>query len=145
MIGSEAEFDEGAGVGSELGLPTLVCLELEHGCLGVGVPFGGGFAGQIVLADQSGLDGGHTFGSDGLLAVHFMGDRGRRGVVLDVRMSTGRGTVDAGGESRGCRKACSENESERGAIHHAILYLCLSLSGFLEISLWHGTKIDKKK
>ena len=57
MVRTEAELDQSARIGSELGLPTLVGLEFEHGSLGVGVPFSGWFAAKVVLADQGLLDG----------------------------------------------------------------------------------------
>ena len=57
MVRTEAELDQSARIGSELGLPTLVGLEFEHGSLGVGVPFSGWFAAKVVLADEGLLDG----------------------------------------------------------------------------------------
>lgn len=55
-IRSQAEFDDGARVGDELGLPAVVGLELLHGGLGAAVPVSGGVSGEIPGVDQGGLD-----------------------------------------------------------------------------------------
>ena len=101
MIRTETELDESPGIGSELGLPSLVGLKLGHRRLGVCIPFRGGLPGQVVLPDQGLLDGRHPLRIDRLLAVHFvhLGPR-HRSVMLDVSMSTGRCTVDSRSHGR---------------------------------------------
>ena len=49
VVGTEAQLDQCTGVGCQLGLPSLVGLELDHGGLGVGIPLGARFAVQVVV------------------------------------------------------------------------------------------------
>ena len=69
VVRAEAELDEGAGVGSGLRLPAMVGLIFLHGFLRGVVPNAGGFAVQIMFANQGGLDGAGALRIDFLLAV----------------------------------------------------------------------------
>lgn len=55
-MGAEAELDQGAGIGRELGLPAMIGLEFLHGGFSGRVPLTGGWTGQIVLANQGVLN-----------------------------------------------------------------------------------------
>ena len=50
---AQTQFDQGAGVGDGLILPSVIGLELPQGGFGRGVPFVRGLAFQITLLDQS--------------------------------------------------------------------------------------------
>lgn len=56
LIGAEAEFDEGAGVGNLFGLPAIVGLEFLHGFLRIRVPGTRGLTRKIMVADESFLN-----------------------------------------------------------------------------------------
>ena len=71
MVGAEAQFNKSAGVRCDLGLPPVVRLILGHSCLAAGVPYTGGFAGEIFFPDQSFLDIAHTVRLDALLPMLF--------------------------------------------------------------------------
>lgn len=42
LIGPQAELDNGAGVGDQLGLPSIIALVFLHGGFGLAVPVTGG-------------------------------------------------------------------------------------------------------
>ena len=100
-LGAESELDEGAGVGSDLGLPAVVALELLHGGDAFGVPGAGGFTCEVALLDEGGLDlggavGGHAFGlvvsrSSGSLGVANAGVCGGVGAMRGLRGEAGDG------------------------------------------------------
>jgi hypothetical protein len=57
MSGTEAKFDDGAGVGDQLCLPAIVSLQLLHRGFGLRIPVAaGGVVGEIAGFDQSRLD-----------------------------------------------------------------------------------------
>ena len=69
LAGAEAQLDQRAGVREDLGLPVVVVLEADE-CFARGlVPFAGGFALEVVFADQRLLDFQGAGRVDGLLAV----------------------------------------------------------------------------
>ena len=73
VIRPQAQFDQGAGIGGDFGLPSVVGLIAGHGGLGARVPFAAGFAGQVFLADEGFLDFSHAFRLDRLLSFAFPG------------------------------------------------------------------------
>jgi hypothetical protein len=66
--GAEAESDQRARIGCELGLPAMVGLVLLHGGFGFGIPFAAWRAIQIVGLDECGLDLGGALGRDAALS-----------------------------------------------------------------------------
>ncbi len=62
LLRAETELDQSARVRRDPGLPAIVFLELLHGGSGLGVPRAGGFAFQIALLDERGLDLGSALG-----------------------------------------------------------------------------------
>src|SRR5258708_30618335 len=52
VVGTEAQFNDGAGMGGDLRLPSVVALIARHGLFGGGIPDAGGFALHVFLADQ---------------------------------------------------------------------------------------------
>src|SRR5271170_1320409 len=97
MCGSEAEHDDGTGVGRELGLPAMVGLVLEHGGFGLGIPLSARCAVQVFLADKRALDLGRALGINRALALRGVG---LLGLVRGLWVSGGRGTLSAIGEYR---------------------------------------------
>lgn len=66
---AQSQLDQGARVGYGFALPAMVCLVAPHGFFAGLVPRAGGFSTQIVLADQSFLNGMSSLGIDFLLAA----------------------------------------------------------------------------
>jgi hypothetical protein len=69
LAGTQAQLDESAGIGDALTLPAVIGLVAAHGFFARLVPCAGGFAGQIMRADQGFLNGLSAFGVDFLLAA----------------------------------------------------------------------------
>lgn len=69
MAGAEAEFDEGAGIGSCFRLPALSLLIALHGGLCSAVPCAGGFSLHVMLANESFLDFAGARGINDLLTA----------------------------------------------------------------------------
>ena len=99
VIGAETELFEGAGVGHELGLPSLVGLKLLHGRLRCGVPLAVGFTGKVMLTDESLLNLSDASRLDGLLSVQATRCPGGR-FVKGVGTDAGRGMARPRGECR---------------------------------------------
>lgn len=95
-MGAEAEFDDGARVGHQLGLPTIVRLEFLHSCLGLGVPMTAGLAGKVAGFDEGCLNFSGAVIVDCALAGVL---RGWLGVFGRGRTTTGVGKRDAGNRS----------------------------------------------
>ncbi len=55
-VGPNPNFNDGPGIGNQLGLPTIVFLKLLHGSLGLSVPMAGCFSREIARFDQRSLD-----------------------------------------------------------------------------------------
>ncbi len=70
MAWSQAQFDEGPRVGHCLRLPAMVGLIAAQGIFRSLSPFAGGFASEIVLADQRFLNGLRAIGVNLLLSAH---------------------------------------------------------------------------
>lgn len=94
---SEAKFDNGAGVGHQLGLPAVIGLELLHGGLGGGVPVAA-CLGHIAGVDKRLLNLGGTLIVDGALAGVFC-NRFRLLMTAGLRETWG----DTGGQCS-CKK-----------------------------------------
>src|SRR5436305_10101917 len=56
MVWSQAQLDDGARIGRDLGLPSIFGLVTRHGGLGAGIPLSVGLAIEVFLADQGLLD-----------------------------------------------------------------------------------------
>ena len=69
LAGAKAELDEGSGVGKYLRLPVIIVLEAGEGIAGGLIPLAGGFAVEIVLANQRLLNFDGAGLVDGLLAT----------------------------------------------------------------------------
>src|ERR1039458_8369445 len=69
LAGAETQLDQSAGVGEDLGLPVVVALEAGECVAGGLVPFAGGVALEVALADQRVLNLKGAGLVDGLLAV----------------------------------------------------------------------------
>ena len=65
---SKAQLNQSARVGNLFSLPALISLKMPHGFFAGLVPSAGGFAAQIVFADQSFLNRLCSFGVNLLLA-----------------------------------------------------------------------------
>ncbi len=65
----QAQLDQRARVGDGLALPSVIGLIAAHGFFAGLVPCAGGFAGHVMLADQSFLNGLRPLGVDFLLAA----------------------------------------------------------------------------
>lgn len=95
-MGAEAEFDDGAGVGHQLGLPAIVGLEFLHRGLGLGVPMTAGLPGKVAGFDEGCLNFSGAVVVDCALAGAL---RGWLGVLGRGRTTTGVGKRDAGNRS----------------------------------------------
>jgi hypothetical protein len=68
---SQAELDNGTGVGDQFGLPAIVTLEFLHSRFSSSIPMSRGFAGEVTGLDQRGLDLSCTSVIDSALACGF--------------------------------------------------------------------------
>jgi hypothetical protein len=93
IIRSQAELDEGAGIGRNFGLPAVVSLVAGHGFLGASVPDAAGLASEVMFADQGGLDLTGAFRLDALLPVLLPGTP----AVPDVAAMRSRAGLARGG------------------------------------------------
>src|SRR6185369_2811208 len=66
---SETKLDEGARIWDDLGLPTVIALELRKRRLGVGIKRASRFAVHVSFAYQGRLDFAGAIGVDGLLTA----------------------------------------------------------------------------
>ena len=79
---SKAEFDDGARVGDQFGLPAVVALEFLHGGFRSGVPMPRGLAGEVTGFDQRCLN----LGSAGVVDSALTGGFGRfRAFIEELR------------------------------------------------------------
>src|SRR5258707_5511000 len=69
VVGTEAQFNNGAGIGGDLRLPSVVALIARHGLLGGGIPYAGGLALHVFLTDQGFLNLAGAVTVDLLLAL----------------------------------------------------------------------------
>ena len=67
---SETKFDQGARVGDDLGLPSVIGLIFGQGVAGLIVPGAAGLAVQIMFANQSGLNFTGAFAAGGSLSAN---------------------------------------------------------------------------
>ena len=70
FAGAQSQLDQCAGIRNGLALPAVVGLKAAHGGFAVGVPCAGRFSGEVVLADQSFLDGLRPVRSNNLLSAY---------------------------------------------------------------------------
>jgi len=115
-LGAESELDEGAGVGSDLGLPAVVALELLHGGDAFGVPGAGGFTCEVALLDEGGLDlggavGGHA--GDWVVVDYAFGSVGRLCLgVADCCVCCAAGVMGGCERKAGC--GCEQDNRRDG-------------------------------
>ena len=113
---AQAELDEGAGVGGDFGLPAVVALELLHGGDAFGVPGAGGFACQVALLDEGGLDLGGAVGVhsyDWVVVDYALGSMGRLCLgVADCCVGCAVGAMGRCEREAGC--GCKQDERRDG-------------------------------
>ena len=56
LMGAEAQFDNGSGVGHQFGLPAVIGLEFLHGGFGLRVPMATGLTREITRLDEGRLN-----------------------------------------------------------------------------------------
>ena len=88
VVRPQTQLDQGPRVGSELGLPAVVSLELGQGIFGGLVPNASGLAAEVMLLNQRALDFAGAFLIDRALPVR-MGCA--LGAGLGMMLGTGRG------------------------------------------------------
>src|SRR5262249_18936850 len=89
IVRPKTQFDEGAGVRCDLGLPPIGLLVTRHGVLSTRVPSSVGLAGQVVFANQSLLDGAGSLRQDALLTMLFPGPFTGFGMTTMMRCAGG--------------------------------------------------------
>lgn len=99
VVGAESEGFDGAGVGHEFGLPSVIGLIFLHSGFGGGVPTAVGFLAEVVRVDEGGLNLRDAFGVDGLLSAETPG----AGCGLFSGAGAGSGFVGSGERRTGFR------------------------------------------
>lgn len=95
VVRTQAELNQCARVGQNLGLPALLCLEAAHRFLRAVIPNAIGVAREVVLADQGFLDLAGPVRRNRLLTFRLPGLLGR-GLVLGFARLRGRRILRAG-------------------------------------------------